>query len=105
MNRSDFESELSGLRSHWSPPSPSASLDDRVLNRYRFEFVRRRRTMRAWLSAAVVAAVVAVALGVMEGRHFRRAQVLPASNEKQQRNGYVPVREPKLTIISQGEAP
>jgi hypothetical protein len=84
--------ELQGLRAHWAPPSAPGALDERVLAGYRREFRSRSLARRVWLP--VLAAVLLFAA-------IRIAAVRPEHREP----GFVPVRQPQLIIVSQGERP
>jgi hypothetical protein len=102
----DFQdTEFRELRAHWKPPSAPDSLDRAVLGAYRSRFVRRRKIVRFWIPVAA-AIFVALVGGVLGGAFIERTPttVQPARQNWVQ-TGYVPVRQPKITVISQGEQP
>jgi hypothetical protein len=85
--------ELAALRPYWQPPAPSDALDGRVLLAYRHKIRTRSRIRHLWIS--VVAAVVLAAISGAVSR------VRPADT----RTVFVPVRQPHIIVISQGERP
>jgi hypothetical protein len=89
---------MSDLRKLWEPPRTPETLDAEVLRAYRREIVCPRRVRRLLIPAA--AAVLAVALaGIFAGARIERALHPP------RREGYVPVRQPRIVVISQGDQP
>jgi hypothetical protein len=92
MNDEMRDPELQAFRSHWEPPAAPESLDERVLGAYRREFRVRSRTRRVGIPLlAAVLLLIAIRIAVVrpEQRQLR----------------YVPVRQPQLVIVSQGERP
>ena len=92
MNDEMHDRELQGLRSHWAPPAAPEALDGRVLAAYRREVRARHLVRRIWIPVLAAALLLAA---------IRIAEVRPENREPR----YVPVRQPQLIIVSQGERP
>jgi hypothetical protein len=91
MNDDTRDPELQTFREHWAPPGPSESLDGRVLSAFRRDVRSRRRVRRFW---PVLAAVLVIAAG-----RIATVRTTPPGPV------FVPVRQPQLIIVSQGEHP
>jgi hypothetical protein len=87
---------MSDLRRLWEPPRTPETLDAAVLHAYRREIVRPRRLRRLWFPAAAAARVVA-SVGIFAGARIERALHPP------KREIYVPVRQPRIVVISEGD--
>ncbi|MGA7236548.1 MAG: hypothetical protein WBY44_12760 [Bryobacteraceae bacterium] len=88
---------MTGLRQFWEPPLHPETLNARVLRAYRRKVARRRRTLRTWIPLA--AALAGAALGTIAGVRIQTRFHPP------QRGIYVPVRQPKVIVIGEGERP
>jgi hypothetical protein len=101
MSEENRDPELQVLRCHWQPLQPSPALDQAVMRAYRRRFVLRKRILHFW--APMGAAVVSVcALGTLALVRFDQVSLRQASKSAP---AYVVVRQPKLTVVSQGERP
>jgi hypothetical protein len=108
MNDFDRDPDLIGVRELWRPPNAPESLDQDVLQAFR-QSQSPPQLRRAWLFA--LAAIVIASIGVVSGIFLDRAiRPIPKSpGELQMRNGdenkLVPVKQPRLVVISRGEQP
>jgi hypothetical protein len=92
MNDDTRDPELRAFREHWAPPGPSRSLDARVLSAFRRDVRSRSRVRGFWIP--VLVAVLVIAAGRIA--NLRTNPPGPV---------FVPVRQPQLIIVSQGEHP
>jgi hypothetical protein len=86
--------DIQALRAHWQPPSPSPSLDQAVLVTWRARFSRRPLHF-FWMPAAA-AALVALSFAIL-------ATVQPPAPVS--KSTFVPVRQPRMIVVTQGEQP
>ncbi len=101
MSEENHDPALQVLRCHWQALQPSPALDEAVMRAYRRRFVLRKRILHLW--APIGAAVVSVfALGALALVHFEQVSLRQVSKPTP---AYVVVRQPKLTVVSQGERP
>jgi len=96
MNEEFPDQELQPLRAYWQQRAPER-VDRAVMRAYRQQIARRAALRRYWMPAAAsVIAAAGIALWVGARIEHRLHPPQPI---------YVPVSEPHLVIISQGERP
>ena len=99
MHDETHDPELQALRAHWKPPAPSVSLDGHVLHSYRRSIRSRKRIRRFWIPVLATVGLSAVSVWV-SGVHLRVDLTVAQSG-----TAFVPVRQPQIIVISQGERP
>jgi hypothetical protein len=97
MHDEDRDPELQALKSYFTPPGPSESLDSSVLRAYRRGIRFRQRIGRFWMPM-IAAIVLAAAAGWIAG--VQRKSLSTAAGA-----AFVPVRQPRIIVVSQGERP
>jgi hypothetical protein len=97
MDDETRDAELEALQPYWKPPVPSDELDGRVLRAYRRGIRARRRLRRFWIPVAAVGVAIS---GLLAGIRMR-ARPAPANYGM----AFVPVRQPRIIVVSQGERP
>jgi len=108
MNDFDRDPDLDGVRELWRRPSPRASLEREVLEAFR-QLQSPSPHRRAWLFG--LAAVVIASIGMVGGILLDRAiRPIPKSAPglqmiKGDESKLVPVKQPRLIVISRGERP
>ena len=108
MNDFDRDPDLDGVRELWHPPHAPASLELSVLQAFR-QSQPPASHRRVWLFA--LAAIVIASLGMVGGVFLDRAiRPIPKSAPglqmiKGDGNRLVPVKQPRLVVISRGEQP
>jgi hypothetical protein len=101
MSNDDFrDPEVDIIRSHWHPPRPPATLDDAILATYLRQVGSKRRLRRVWLPILAALMFTSVA-GVYFGIRWQQARQPQLKTVPV----YVPVHQPRLIVISQGERP
>ena len=95
MHDEERDPDMEALRSYWTPPAPSDELDVRVLRAYRR--INRRRRFRIPVAAAMLVLVIS---GLLVAT---RRQTHPATVGSGME--FVPVRQPRIVVLSQGERP
>jgi len=106
---SDFERdpELDQMRALWPPAAP-AGLEEEVLRAFRRSQSPAPRR-RYWMFAAAGVAIAAVGMtgGILIDRAIRPAPKSPPALQMIKGNGskFVPVKQPRLVVISRGEQP
>ncbi len=96
MNEEFPDQELQPLRAYWQQPAPER-VDRAVMRAYRRHIARRaalRRYRMPTAAGVIAAAGIALWAGARIEHRLHPAQPI-----------YVPVSEPRLVVISQGERP
>jgi hypothetical protein len=99
MHDETRDPEIQALRPHWKPPTPSDSLDGRVLRSYHRGIRSRKRIRRFWVPVLAAVALAAVS-GWIAGVRMK-GNLAPANSG----SAFVPVRQPQIIVVSQGERP
>lgn len=89
--------ELQGLIRRWSPPSPSADFDRRMITRYRS--VRRWRfKWRRFLEARLSVPIPLVAAMLLVASCLLLFSVRKTDSPRERMAGFEPVASPEMTI-------
>ena len=109
MNDFERDPELDGIRELWKPPAAPERLEEEMLRAFRGVVRGAGPRRRYWLfaAAAIVIAAIGMTGGVLLDRAIRPAPKSPPALQmiKSDGNNFVPVKQPRLIVISRGEQP
>jgi hypothetical protein len=100
MNDFDRDPELQAMADFWRAPVAPERMEQETLAAFRR--MRRRRPMvryALFAAAGLLILMIGAGAGMLIDREMRPARVARPGNE------FVPVEQPRLVVISQGERP